>query len=99
MTNDEIKFIRDLDPEGVDGTIQSLLMGNLTKSGVDLENYPYVKVLVHLVKTLKQEKEALVKDNLSLSSQVQALSSQRGALEEMLATINAVENVHKPKVY
>lgn len=67
MDNNKIQFIKDLDPEGIDGTIQSVLMRN------DLHQIPYVNALEFLVKALNNDKNTLIKDNIRLSSKVKEL--------------------------
>jgi len=62
MKLDEILFLKSLDPDEVDGTIQSVLMRE------DLAQVPFVHALKFLVKSLKDEKDSLVEDNVRLSN-------------------------------
>lgn len=65
MTKDQIEFLQSLDKEGMDGTIQTVLMSD------NLQVVSFVSVLTHLVKQLKAEKDSLIKDNIKLSNIVE----------------------------
>ena len=62
MTKDQIEFLQSLDKEGMDGTIQSVLMSD------NLQVMNFTTVLMHIVKQLKNEKDSLIKDNIRLSN-------------------------------
>lgn len=64
MTRDEIEFLRSLDKDGVDGTIQAMILDpNITKA-------PFNSVARILLTQLVKEKHHLVKDNINLSKKV-----------------------------
>ncbi len=67
MTKDQIKQLQSLDPKGMDGTFQSILLQD------NLHETPYVKVLEFLVSTLKKEKDFLISQNIELSSKAVSL--------------------------
>lgn len=64
MNRENINFLRSLDPEGCDGTLQSVLLdeGITTK--------PFDAVAMHLLKQLKLEKDFLIRDNIRLSKEL-----------------------------
>ena len=70
MNNAQKQFFKDLDPQGVDGTIQALLMRE------DLRAVSLVDALVAVVKQLSIDKRALVKNNIDLC--VQLMGSNDG---------------------
>ena len=64
MNNAQKQFFKDLDPQGVDGTIQALLMRE------DLHAVSLVDALIAVVKQLSIDKRALVKNNIDLCVQL-----------------------------
>lgn len=60
MNRDEIEFLRSLDKDGVDGTIQTFLLNP------DLSRMPFVQVAKTLLTQLYKEKHHLVEDNIRL---------------------------------
>lgn len=64
MKHQEIEFIKSLDPEEIDGTIQSILMRE------DLQYVPFIEILKFLVKAQVGEKLFLVKQNISLWDEI-----------------------------
>ena len=66
MNEHQINRIKILDPDGLDGTIQSFLM-------VDLKEIPFEGFAVSLIERLYKEKQALVKDNIRLSNLIKRI--------------------------
>lgn len=64
MTREQIEFLKSLDKEQMDGTIQSVLLseGLTTKS--------FESVCKHLLLNLKAEKDHLIQDNIRLSKEL-----------------------------
>ena len=62
MKENEIRFLVNLDPDRLSGTIQELLMRP------NVLNMPYHKALEYLVKQTFEEKKALTEENRVLSS-------------------------------
>lgn len=62
MTPKQIEFLKSLDKEGCDGTIQSILLGK------DLNTIPYQSVLEFILTQIKKEKDFLVQDNIRMSN-------------------------------
>jgi len=62
LTQDQINFIRGLDPQGIDGTISTVLLDK------NLANASFETVLKFLVQRLFQEKLYLVQQNIELSN-------------------------------
>lgn len=67
MKQEDIYFLKCLDPEGMDGTIQAILLDEYIMES------PTLSVMRHLVKSLYYEKRALVEDNKRLSQLVSRL--------------------------
>lgn len=64
MNRQEIEFIRGLDPQRVDGTVQAvLMMENVTAM-------PFNKACEILLTQLVKEKQFLVKNNIDLSTRL-----------------------------
>jgi Mn-containing catalase len=62
MNKDEIDLIKKLDPEQINGTIQSVLLRD------DLHKLVFKEVLYYLLKTTLSEKEFYMKDNEKLAN-------------------------------
>jgi hypothetical protein len=62
MKENEIRWLLNLDPDRLSGTIQELLMRP------NILNMPYHKALEYLVKQTLEEKKALTEENRVLSS-------------------------------
>lgn len=66
MKENEIRWLLNLDPDRLSGTIQELLMRP------NILNMPYHKALEYLVKQTLEEKKALTEENRVLSSVLKA---------------------------
>lgn len=64
MNKEQIDFIRSLDPDGIDGTIQIFLMQK------NLNEIPFEAVAKEIMKNLVNEKRFLMIQNTQLSSMV-----------------------------
>ena len=62
MKENEVRWLLNLDPDRLSGTIQELLMRP------NILNMPYHKALEYLVKQTLEEKKALTEENRVLSS-------------------------------
>jgi len=62
MKKEQIEFLKSLDPDGIDGTIQSVLMRE------DLDQCPFENALMFLLKQTMAEKSFLIKQNIELSN-------------------------------
>lgn len=62
MKENEIRWLLNLDPDRLSGTVQELLMLP------NILNMPYHKALEYLVKQTLEEKKALTEENRVLSS-------------------------------
>lgn len=62
MNKDEIDLIKKLDPEKINGTIQSIVLRD------DLGKLVFKEVLLYLLKTTLAEKEFYMKDNEKLAN-------------------------------
>ena len=71
MDKEQIDFIKSLDPKGVSGTIQSVVMSS------NIEKLPYVKALEFILKATLMEKERLIEDNKQLSIKVNLLGGDK----------------------
>lgn len=70
MNKEQEEFFRSLDEEGLDGTVQSLLLND------NLEAVPFEKAAKFLITRLFEEKQALVQDNIKLSNLVEELGGE-----------------------
>lgn len=70
MNRGNIAFLRSLDPLGLDGTIQSVLVDE------DITTKSFEAVAMHLLKQLKKEKEHLVLDNIRLSKELNIIKEK-----------------------
>lgn len=61
MTKDEITFLQQLDPKGLDGTIQSIL---LSPEG-QIKSAPFDKVARKLIQQLFNEKWTLIRERMN----------------------------------
>lgn len=66
MKENEIRWLLNLDPDRLSGTVQELLMRP------NILNMPYHKALEYLVKQTLEEKKALTEENRVLSSCLKA---------------------------
>lgn len=66
MKENEIRWLVNLDPDRLSGTVQELLMRP------NILNMPYHKALEYLVKQTLEEKKALTEENRVLSSVLKA---------------------------
>jgi hypothetical protein len=66
MKENEIRWLLNLDPDRLSGTIQELLMRP------NILDMPYYKALEYLVKQTLEEKKALTEENRVLSSVLKA---------------------------
>lgn len=62
MKPDQINWVKNLDPQGLDGTIQGLLFEP------NLDRIPFEAFLKALVIRLKADKEAALQDNKKLAN-------------------------------
>lgn len=67
MKENEIRWLVNLDPDRLSGTVQELLMRP------NILNMPYHKALEYLVKQTLEEKKALTEENRVLSSVLKRL--------------------------
>lgn len=61
MTKDEITFLKQLDPKGLDGTIQSILLSEQGK----LESVPFNVLAKKLIQQLFNEKWTLIRERMN----------------------------------
>lgn len=61
MTQDEIEFLRKLDPKGLDGTIQSILLSPEDQ----IKSAPFDKVARKLIQQLFNEKWTLIREKMN----------------------------------
>lgn len=61
MNKDEINLIKKLDPEGINGTIQSLLLRD------DLNTVVFKEALVYLLRNTLNERQAYMDENKKLT--------------------------------
>ena len=62
MNKDQVALIKKLDPNGLDGSIQSLLLRS------DLATIPFEKALSFLVQALMNDKTMLANENRKMSA-------------------------------
>lgn len=65
MNREQIEFIKSLDKEQMDGTIQSVLLSE----GLTIKSFD--AVCRHLLVNLKAEKDYLIRDNIKLSKELE----------------------------
>ena len=67
MNRQQIDFIKALDPRGLDGTIQNILLQK------ELHTVPFDKVCMLLLSQFVKEKQSLVIDNIRLTKMLNDL--------------------------
>lgn len=69
MNKEYIEHLKNLDKDGLDGNIQGFLMME------NLEDISVGSAFLYLTEVMYHSKMALVRDNIKMSNEVQALSS------------------------
>lgn len=67
MNRQQIDFLKALDPQGLDGTIQNILLQK------ELHSVPFEKVCMVLLTQFIKEKQSLVIDNIRLTKMLNDL--------------------------
>lgn len=67
MNRQQIDFLKALDPQGLDGTIQNILLQK------ELHSVPFEKVCMVLLTQFTKEKQSLVIDNIRLTKMLNDL--------------------------
>lgn len=77
MNQIQIDFIKQLDPEGLNGTVASIMLRN------DLNMCNYTKTLEHLLQVTIGERKMLIEENMKLSKILKDRNLYHLILEEV----------------